>query len=127
VVVGDVAHTRAKAAPAVAAPVPKEDEKQRKRREAETRQKRAKTLGPLEKKVSDLEERITALEAAQAKRSTQLSDPEVYADGARRNTLLNEFQTDQVKLEELTGRWEAAAEELEAARRRLDAEDNVTV
>jgi ATP-binding cassette subfamily F protein 3 len=127
VVAGDVAHTRAKAAPAAVAPVPKEDEKQRKRREAELRQKRAKTLGPLEKKVSDLEERITALETTQAKRSTQLSDPEVYADGARRNTLLSEYQSDQVKLEELTGRWEAAAEELEATRRRLDAEDNVNV
>ena len=115
------------AATAAAKPVVKEDPKERKRREAEARQKRSKTLGPLEKRVADLEERITALEAAQAKRSTLLSDPEVYADDARRRTLLGEYQADQVKLEELTGRWEAAAEELEAARRRLDAEDNVAV
>jgi ATP-binding cassette subfamily F protein 3 len=126
VVAGDAVVTRAKSsAPAAAAP--KEDEKARKRREAEARQKRNKTLGPLEKKVADLEERITALETAQSKRSTQLADPEIYADDARRRTLLHEYQADQVKLEELTGRWEAAAEELEAARRRLDAEDGVAV
>jgi ATP-binding cassette subfamily F protein 3 len=129
VVTGGAVVPRTKAAPAAvaAAAAPKEDDKVRKRREAEARQKRNKTLGPLEKKVADLEERITALETAQSKRATQLADPEVYADAARRHTLLNEFQSDQVKLEELTGRWEAAAEELEAARRRLDAEDGVTV
>jgi len=108
-------------------PKVREDEKVRKRREAEARQRRGKTLGPLEKRVSDLEERITTLEAAQAKRSAQLADPEVYGDGARRHKLLNEYQDDQVKLDELTGRWEAAAQELEAARTRLDAEDAAAV
>mgnify|MGYP000849042136 CR=1 FL=1 len=126
VVAGDAAPARGKPAPPPA-PAAKEDEKARKRREAEARQKRKKTLGPLENRVADLEERISALEAAQARRSTALSDPEVYADDARRRTLLGEYQADQVKLEELTGRWETAAEELEAARRRLDAEDGVAV
>ncbi len=118
------------AAVAAAAPVAKEskdDEKARKRREAETRQKRTKTLGPLEKRVAELEERITALETAQARRSTQLADPEIYGDDKRRNKLLDEYQADQVKLDELTGRWEAAAQELEAARTRLDAEDGPAV
>ncbi|MCL4225399.1 MAG: ATP-binding cassette domain-containing protein [Myxococcales bacterium] len=110
-----------------ARPAAREDDKARKRREAEARQRRGKVLGPLEKKVADLEARITALETAQAGRSTQLSDPEIYGDDARRRRLLGEYQDDQVKLEELTGRWEAAAEELEAARARLDAEDAAAV
>jgi ATP-binding cassette subfamily F protein 3 len=107
---------------AASAPSPaaaREDDKQRKRREADERRERARVLGPLEKRVADLEERIATLEAAQAGRSAALADPAVYADEARRRTLLGEYAGDQEKLEELTGRWEAAAGELEAARAKL--------
>ena len=108
------------AAPAAGKPRDtREDDKQRKRREADERRERGKVLGPLEKKVAELEERITALEAAQATRSAALADPEVYGDDARRRRLLGEYQADQEKLEDLTGRWEAAASELEAARAKL--------
>jgi ATP-binding cassette, subfamily F, member 3 len=106
---------------------PPVDDKARKRREAEARQRRSKVLGPLEKRVADLEERITALETAQAERSGKLSDPSIYGDDAQRRKLLGDYQSDQQKLEELTGRWETAAQELEAARARLDAEDAATV
>ncbi len=123
---GKAALTRAAPAAAVA-PAPVIDDKARKRKEAEARQRRSKKLGPLEKKVADLEERITSLEGAQAARSTALSDPDTYADDAKRRKLLGEYQDDQQKLEELTGRWEAAAQELEAARARLDAEDGAAV
>ena len=100
------------------------DDKERKRREAEARQKRAKQLGPLEKQVAQLEERIGQLEAAQATRSAELADPAVYADDARRRKLLDEYQKDQARLEELTARWEHAAEELEAGKQKFDAEAN---
>jgi len=115
------------AAPAAASPAParnREDDKARKRREAEARQKRSKALGPLEKKVADLEDRIAALETAQAGRSAELADPAVYADDARRRTLLGDYQGDQAKLEELTARWEAAAEELERMRQELGRDDS---
>jgi ATP-binding cassette subfamily F protein 3 len=114
------------AAPAAAPPpraASKEEEKGRKRREAEARNRRSKVLGPLEKQVAQLEARIAELESAQAVRSTELSDPEVYADDARRRKLLGDFQDAQEKLEELTGRWETAAGELERARAELPAED----
>ena len=114
--------TATSAAPAPR-PVNREDDKARKRREAEARQKRAKVLGPLEKKVSDLEDRIAQLEAAQARRSADLADPAVYADEARRRTLLGDYQGDQAKLDELTGRWETAAEELERARKQFEADE----
>src|SRR5262249_33436992 len=48
---------------------PKEDDKARKRREAEARQKKSAKLGPLEKQVAQLEERIGTLEAEQKMRS----------------------------------------------------------
>ncbi|HEY5924419.1 MAG TPA: ABC-F family ATP-binding cassette domain-containing protein [Kofleriaceae bacterium] len=108
---------------APAAPVPKvsrEDDKARKRREAEARQKRTAKLGPLEKQVAQLEERIGVLEAEQKVRSAELADPSVYDDAARRNKLLADYQGASDKLEELTVRWEAAMAALEVAKASLD-------
>ena len=94
---------------------PREDDKARKRREAEARQKKNAKLGPLEKQVAQLEARIETIEAEQKVRSAELSDPAVYADAPRRNKLLADFQSAQDKLEELTARWEQAAAELQSA------------
>jgi ATP-binding cassette subfamily F protein 3 len=113
------------AAPPTAAPaaaVSGEAEKLRKRREAEARQKRSQKLGPLEKQVATLEERISVCEAEQTARSAELADPAVYADDARRRKLLGDYQAGADKLEEFTGRWEAAMAELEKARAAFDRE-----
>ena len=99
---------------------PREDDKARKRREAEERQKRNAKLGPLEKQVAQLEERIGVLEAEQKTRSAELSDPTVYDDAARRNKLLKDYQTAADKLEELTARWEKTMADLESARAQLN-------
>jgi ATP-binding cassette subfamily F protein 3 len=115
-----VGSLRAAAAPAKT--MSREDDKARKRKEAEARQKRSARLGPLEKKVAQLEERIAELEPAQAKRSVDLANPDVYADEARRNKLLSEYQQAAEKLEELIARWEASQAELETAKAALDAE-----
>ena len=101
----------------------RDDDKQRKRREAELRQKRSAKLGPLEKLVAQLEERISVLEAEQKARSAELSDPSVYDDAARRNKLLTDYQTAADKLEELTGRWEKSMAELETAKAAFAAEE----
>src|SRR5215468_9572726 len=110
------------AAPAAAsAPAAKsrDDDKARKRREAEARQKRSVKLGPLEKAVAQLEDRIAQLEAEQKARSAELADPSVYDEASRRNRLLSEYQAASDKLEELTVRWEAAMAALEAAKAEL--------
>jgi ATP-binding cassette subfamily F protein 3 len=109
----------APAAPALARNTPDAD-KARKRREAEARQKRAARLGPLEKIVSSLEDRIATLEAEQKVRSAELADPTVYDDAARRNKLLADYQGAADKLDELVPRWEKAMAELEAARAELE-------
>jgi ATP-binding cassette subfamily F protein 3 len=116
---GSAAANDAKSAPA--AKVSREDDKARKRREAELRQKRAAKLGPLEKQVAQLEERIGVLEAEQKVRSAELADPSVYDDAARRNKLLADYQTATDKLEELTARWEASMAQLESAKSELEA------
>ena len=103
------------------APVSREDDKARKRREAEQRQKRTVKLGPLEKLVAQLEERVGVLEAEQKARSAELADPSVYDEAARRNKLLSDYQSAADKLEELTARWEKAMAELETARAKLEA------
>jgi len=101
--------------------VSREDEKARKRREAEARQKRTAKLGPLEKLVAQLEERVGVLEAEQKARSAELADPSVYDEATRRNKLLSDYQSAADKLEELTARWEKAMAELEAERAKLEA------
>jgi ATP-binding cassette subfamily F protein 3 len=106
--------------PITVAPPVKEDDKERKRREAAERNKKNSKLGPLEKQVAQLEEKVGVLEAEQKMRSTELSDPAVYDDAARRNKLLSEFTTAADRLDELTKRWEAAMAELETARLGLD-------
>ena len=107
------------AAPAASAAKSRDDDKARKRREAEARQKRSVKLGPLEKAVAQLEDRIGQLEAEQKARSAELADPSVYDEAARRNRLLSEYQAASDKLEELTARWEAAMAALEAAKAEL--------
>ena len=97
----------------------RDDDKARKRREAEARQKRSVKLGPLEKTVAQLEERISVLEAEQKTRSAELADPSVYDEAPRRNKLLSDYQASSDKLEELTARWEAAMADLEAAKAAL--------
>jgi len=99
----------------------KDAEKERKRREAEARQKRTAKLGPLEKLVAQLEERIGVLEAEQKGRSAELADPTVYNDAPRRNKLLSEFQAAQDKLDELNPRWEQAMADLDTARAAFEA------
>ncbi|RMF20386.1 MAG: ABC transporter ATP-binding protein [Deltaproteobacteria bacterium] len=59
-------------------------------------------------KIAELEERIAALERAQAERSRELSKPETYADQARYGELLGAYQSDAAKIEELMARWERA-------------------
>jgi ATP-binding cassette subfamily F protein 3 len=108
-------------AEAAAARSSREDDKARKRREAEARQKRSARLGPLEKQVAQLEERIGVLESEQKVRSAELADPSVYDDAPRRNKLLAEYQAAQDKLEELTARWEATMADLETAKSELEA------
>ncbi len=100
----------------------READRERKRREASIRNKRHRVLGPLEKKVSELEERIGELEREQTGRSAELSDPSVYDDAPRRNKLLDSYQKAAARVNQLNARWEHAQEELERARADLEAE-----
>jgi len=106
---------KAQPAPAQQPRESREDEKARKRREAEQRNGKTREK-KLASEVATLEAAIEKLEAAQKTRSDQLADPEVYADKARSQTLINEFRDAQEALEKAQARWEQALTELEALR-----------
>jgi len=99
----------------------RQNDRARKRREADLRRRRNQVVGPMKKRVADLESRITELDAAQKQRTAQLADPAVYDDARQRAVLLNEYQSATAKLEELTARWEFALTELEQAEAELTA------
>ncbi len=94
-------------------------DRDRKREEASRRKRRHQLIGPLEKRIASLEDRISKLEVQQKQRGEELSDPAVYDDAERRNNLLSAYQKASDKLEQLTTRWEAAVEELERAEQTL--------
>ena len=109
---------RGKSAAVVVTEAPKPKDR---RREAELRNERNKVLGPLRKKVAEMEARIAGLEAAQKQRSAQLADPATYADDKLRASLLNGYQKDADTLEDLTRRWEIGVAELEQVESELAA------
>ncbi|HYC56162.1 MAG TPA: ABC-F family ATP-binding cassette domain-containing protein [Candidatus Binatia bacterium] len=75
----------------------------------------------LERRITDYETRIGALEKAQEERSRELSDPAVYADQSRYGSLLAAYTEDKKKLEELMLRWEQAQASLAGMTGEADA------
>jgi ATP-binding cassette subfamily F protein 3 len=90
-------------------------EKERKRAEAEARQRRSQIEGPLKKEIAALEAKIASIETAQKEREAQLADPALYNDFARARPLMDAHALDKSELEELYARWEAAQAKLEAS------------
>jgi len=103
-------------------PVPKrEDEKDRKRREAEERTFRNKRIRPLEKRVAELEASIARLEASVKETSDSLSDPAIYDDAAKRDGLLKTLSRTQAELEVANETWMEAQEALDSATKELES------
>jgi ATP-binding cassette subfamily F protein 3 len=89
------------------------DEKERKRREAQQRSERNRKLGPLKRKVEELEARIAGLEQTQKTRSDLLADRVVYADSARSSLLIAEYKDDATRLTAAAEEWERAQADLD--------------
>ena len=71
-------------------------------------------VAELEKRIHNLEEKITNLEV-------KLAKPETYQNAQRYERLLSKYQEKKNKIEELTGRWGHALEEIEQMQRDLDS------
>ncbi len=97
-----------------ATPAPRrsrEDDKARKREEAERR----KAVAPLQARVKELEAVIERIEAAQRVRNLDLARVETYQDAARRKVLLDEYQRDAEALAQANEDWALASAQLEEA------------
>lgn len=95
-------------------------EKDRKRLEAEARQRRSVVEGPIKKEIAKLEARIAEVEAGQKEREAQLADPALYNDFARAKPLMDTHRASKEELEDLYARWEAAQEQLAEATASLE-------
>jgi ATP-binding cassette subfamily F protein 3 len=101
-------------APAAAPTESAADRKARRQRAAETRKLEAQRLGPLRKRIVELEAKIAELETSQRKANLRLSDPALYDDAAERQRVLTQYQADAAALADATAAWEQAQAELEA-------------
>lgn len=93
---------------------PKEDQRARKRAEAEARNARSRERRGMEKEVKRLEDEIQTAEKKIAELTEELEKPETYEDPSRAMTINRELTQAQTTLDSLTPEWEAAAEKLEA-------------
>lgn len=84
----------------------KEDWREAKRRKAEAEaaeRRQRRKIEELEDRIQRLEQRQRELESGQG----GLADPEVYANGDRMKSMMNEFQANREELQRLYDRWEA--------------------
>ena len=101
-------------APSEAAPSRRDEERERRRDEAQRRNERFRLLRPLKEEMEALEARVEELEARAATIDEELSDPEVYQDTERVRALNQERSAGARELEALMTRWEALGEQVEA-------------
>jgi ATP-binding cassette subfamily F protein 3 len=90
-------------------------ERDRRRAEAEARQRRSALEGPLKREIASLETAIAALEATQKEREGQLADPALYDDFARARPIIDAHNAARSELEALYVKWEDAQARLAAA------------
>jgi ATP-binding cassette subfamily F protein 3 len=99
----------------------RENRRDERRKAAELRTEQSRHLRPLERSVATLEQAIAALEQSIETHNEQLSNPEVYEDAKRRDTLLREVRRAQAELERSFEEWTEAQERLEELRAELGA------
>lgn len=90
----------------------KQARKEQRRREAELRAERNRGAKPLEKRVNALERRIAELEKTVAQHTEDLSNPELYDDAEKRDSVIQDMHTAQAELEHSLEEWTTGQEML---------------
>ena len=120
------ARNREQAASRETRPAPKDDQKvterERKRFEAEVRQRRYQRTGPIQKKIEQVEKSIAQKEGRKTEIEQLMGDPEFYKDGERVKSVTGEFKSIGKEIEDLYFRWNALTRELEAVIEEFDKE-----
>ncbi len=94
-------------------PAPAVAEKERKRREAELRQKRYAKTKPVQDRIAALEKAISLREAEKLAVESAMGSPEFYRDGERAKETVERYKTLQKELTEDYYRWDQLQRELE--------------
>jgi len=90
-----------------------QSEKERKRLEAEERQKRYRRTGPLRERIGTLERQLEEMEKEKAEISRQMADPDIYRDGERVKTVHARYKELEKAIGDGYFRWNALTKELE--------------
>ncbi len=96
---------------------PSMSSKERKRQEAEQRQKRYALIRPVQKKIEQVENNIEAKEARKVEIEEAMADPDFYKDGELVREVNQEYKALEQELANAYFRWNELTKELE----RLDA------
>lgn len=94
---------------------------ERRRREAQLRERIQKELGPLKAKIDQMEARIAELEKRREELEKTMADPNLYGR-PEFVAALKEFREIEAKIEELMGRWSFSCEQYEQRRSAIEAE-----
>jgi ATP-binding cassette subfamily F protein 3 len=92
--------------------------KQQRREEADKRNAKARNTRDLRKNVSRLERKAGDADAKVKALEVQLADPEIYADKALMNDLIDQHETAKRRADRLLLEWEEATTALERAENR---------
>lgn len=101
---------------------PRLSSKERRKRDADIRQKRAKVLKPREDQLAVLEHQIAGFEAARETLTTHLSKPEVSGDEDELRKATAAYKAVADKLEKAFGEWSALSDEVETLRAELNVD-----
>lgn len=110
-----IAQPREAAAPTPSSPNDNKARHEERKRLNREHNRLKRQVDELQAKTRKLEDRFSKLEAEKKGFELELAKPEIYDDSARYDRLLAKYQQVQAKIEELTGRWEHAVEQADAA------------
>jgi ATP-binding cassette subfamily F protein 3 len=88
-------------------------ERERKRAEAELRQRRYQKTQPVQREIDRLERTIAGLEQRKAVLETLMADPELYRDGDRARDISVEYKGLEQSLRDAYFRWNELTQQLE--------------
>jgi ATP-binding cassette subfamily F protein 3 len=98
---------------------PVNSRKERRRAEAEARERRADALGALPEDLVKVEAEVARLEVAKEKLQARLADPALYEDPEKSRTVAAKDNEVGVRLDELYQRWEQLGARIEEIESRL--------
>ncbi len=97
-------------------------ERDRKRFEAEVRQRRYRRTSPIQKKIDAVEQSLAEKEQLKTEMEHWMGNPEFYKDGERVKSITAQFKTIGKEIEDLYFRWNELTRELEMLTEEFDKE-----